>query len=272
MAIGFNVAGQNPSELADLVTKRADGQIEFTDVGRAKAEEIVRNQQIKSFSNRITHIIRTTPDDDAAQKELLKICTNLPGQPLPSQSDQPITETTTQGLATVAKARQRARMENPKNLDEALLNNVLSVCKKHYEQKELDDGTRRRISHVARIPIFALGAAFQLTKTLFKAIFLSVPIEIIDHVAQTNYGAVAGFSGVKEDLLTTVGLATKVLGCFNPKKGKTFFRSCKSIYNVLTWEKDTFLGLFGALPKPAGHQEPSLWERIGRRWNKTFLY
>ena len=283
MTSGLNIAGQNSSELAGLVTKTETGQIEFTAEGKEKANEMINGQitklfdkAMRPFSNQLTQIIKKNPNDEDAKKELLALCNGL-------DQTKPVDETgltTVQGLVKEAKKRKAVILNNElagqtaelENNRPALLNKVLTVCTKHYKQKEFDEEFMRRISHVARIPIFALGAAFQLTKTLFKAIFLSVPVEIIDYVAHTNYGTVAGFSGVKTDLQATVGLATKILGCFHPKKGESLFKSCKIIYNVTTWEKDIHLGLYGALPPPAGHQVPTFWELFAKRWHKTFSF
>src|SRR5689334_10985261 len=226
MTVGLNPASLSSSpRLASWVTKTASGEFEFTEEGLTKANKIVgsqllellsdpqkRNefadQQIKPISNQLTHLIKATPDDKDARERLEAICKKL--------DSKPIAATTTQGLANEVKARQKANLlEKTEILKAALVDNVLNACKKQYEQKEFDNEVLKKISYPVLPILYAFGTAFQLSKTLFKAIFLSVPIEIIDFATHSNYGPIAGFSAVKKDLANTVGLAIKVFGCLN---------------------------------------------------------
>lgn len=244
MVVGLNVTGRNQTELAGLVTKDL-GQIRFTPEGQKKAEELIDKQidkvfyeRMNRFSNQLTQFAKNAYDDQAklckTTEKLRLLCNELDAN-APISPEETV-EMTISTLIEEAKVRQAAVLK--RDLKPELRNNLLNVCKKQYEQKELDDATLRRVSHIARIPLFILGTAFQLTKTLFKAIVLSVPAEICTLVTKKqNVRSLAGFAGVKADIAATIGLAMKTLRCFNPPKGTSFSQSCNGIFEVITWER-----------------------------------
>jgi len=275
MVTGISTGGFNPLKLADLVTK-IDREIVFTSEGQQQANEIVDKQivtlfddKMKRFSNQLTRFAKEASGDNAklckATEDLRSLCNKLNGGAPISKDDA--VEMTLSALIAEAKKRQEKALKNQlANERPKLLNSVLTACKKQYVQKEveaeIDADILRRISHIARIPLFVLGTAFQLAKTLFKAIVISVPAEIYAAVTKNaNVRRLAGFTGVRGDLAMTIGLAIKTLGCFNPKKSVSFKDSCEGICSLIAWENKT---------KNTAGDLPSFIQIVSRIFKSTF--
>lgn len=155
------------------------------------------------------------------------------------------------------------------NAKENIKKKLFEKWKVQYKQvkrvEEIQNGFFRRISHIARIPIFLLAGTLQLVKTSFKAIFLAIPTELYDLAKKNNNtGNVTGFCGVKKDLALIVAFAIETFGRLNPKKGVSFAYTCETITDMMIWEKKvggrkaSFSSMVSKMRSLLNNQVPSL--------------